>query len=98
MSHLLEQLDAEVSAVAGAVRRSLVQITNGRHGAGAGTIWHSEGLILTNAHVVRRPSLQVTLSGGRSLPAQLLAHSKALDLAALSIDARDLPVLRLGRC
>jgi serine protease Do len=97
LSQLLQQLNAELSSVAQAVRRSLVQITNGRHGAGAGTIWHPDGLILTNAHVVGRRSLKVTLPDGQSLPARLLAHDKSLDLAALSINARDLPAVELGR-
>lgn len=96
MSGLLKQLDAEVSGLAEIVGRSLVQILNGRRGSGAGTIWHPEGLILTNAHVVGRRSLRVTLPDGQTLPARLLAHSKSLDLAALSVDASRLPTIELG--
>ncbi len=90
-------LNAEMSAVIERVRHSLVEIYNGHGGVGAGTIWHAEGLIVTNAHVVGRQRLQVTLPDGRTLPARLLAHDAALDLAALRVDAADLPTIQLGR-
>jgi serine protease Do len=93
---ILQQLNTDLSALSDGVRRSLVQIRNGRRGSGAGTIWHSDGLILTNAHVVGRRSLRVTLPDGRTLPARLLAHSRGLDLAALSVEAAALPTIELG--
>lgn len=96
MSDLLRQMNAEVAGLTEAVGRSLVQIRNGRRGSGAGTIWHPEGLILTNAHVVGRHSLRVTLPDGGTQPARLLAHSKDLDLAALSLDVTGLPTIELG--
>jgi S1-C subfamily serine protease len=78
------------------VHRSLVYISNGR-GAGAGTIWHADGLIVTNAHVVQgRQHLQATLPDGRRLPARLLAADPDRDLAALSVDASDLPTIEIG--
>lgn len=68
-----------MACVAEKARRGLVQVRNGRRGAGAGTIWHPDGLILTNAHVARNRSLQVTLPDGRTLPARLLAHDRGND-------------------
>ena len=94
--NVLQQLNAEMAAVVQEVRRGLVQIHNGKHGVGAGTIWHPEGLVLTNAHVIRRRNLQVTLPDGRSLSARVLAHDPHLDLAALAVNAHDLPTIRLG--
>lgn len=96
MTEFLQQLSAEMSGIVADVRRSLVQITNGRHGAGAGTIWHSDGLILTNAHVVKSRSLRVVLANERTLPARLLAHDRNRDLAALGVEAADLPTIELG--
>jgi S1-C subfamily serine protease len=93
---LLQRLSEEVAGVADGVRRSLVQIRNGRRGTGAGTIWHADGLILTNAHVVGRRGVRVVLPDGRTLPARLLARSKRLDLAALSVEAAGLPTIKLG--
>jgi serine protease Do len=96
LSELLQELNAEMAGVVEGVRRSLVQIQNGRHGAGAGTIWHPDGLILTNAHVVGRRNLRVTLPGAGAVPARLLAHATDLDLAALAVEAHDLPTIELG--
>jgi serine protease Do len=97
VSDLLQQLNLEMSAVVENVRCSLVQITNGRRGAGAGTIWHADGLIVTNAHVVGRRSLRVTLPDGRTLPVRLLARDASRDLAALAVDATGLPTSELGQ-
>ncbi len=96
MATILEQLSGEMADVATGVRRSLVQIRNGRQGAGAGSIWHPDGLIVTNAHVVGSRELEVTLPDGRDLSARLLAHDRSLDLAALSVDADGLPAIDVG--
>jgi serine protease Do len=97
MSDIIQQLNDELAAVVHHVRRGLVQITNGQGGAGAGTIWHSDGLIVTNAHVVSgRGHLNVTLQTGQTFPAQVLVSDSALDLAALSINASDLPTIDIG--
>jgi serine protease Do len=96
VSDLLRRWNNEMAAVVGGVSRSLVQVRNGRNGAGAGTIWHPEGLILTNAHVVRLHSIHVVLPDGRTLPARVLAHDRDLDLAALGVDATVLPAIDLG--
>ncbi|MBI5301054.1 MAG: trypsin-like peptidase domain-containing protein [Chloroflexi bacterium] len=96
MANVVTQLNAEMSdAIAGA-RRSLVEIRNGR-GAGSGIVWRSDGLIVTNAHVVAgRHHLNVILPDKREFPARVLALDTQHDLAALAIDARDLPAIELG--
>ncbi len=96
MSDLLQQLNAEMATIVEGVWHSMVHIHNGRGGAGAGTVWHPDGLILTNAHVAGRRSLKVTLSDGRTLPARLLAYDATHDLAALAVDAIGLPAIELG--
>jgi len=94
--NLLGDLNAEMDGVIEAARRCLVEIGNGR-GNGAGTIWHPDGLIVTNAHVIAgRRSLRVTLADGRTFPAQVLAQDRDLDLAALAIQASGLPTIDLG--
>jgi serine protease Do len=93
---VLEQLNGALSGIVAEVCRSVVQVRDEARGAGAGTIWHADGLIVTNAHVARHGPLKVALYDGRVLPAQLIARDDARDLAALSIDARDLPTIRVG--
>lgn len=96
MSNLLQQLNDEISALITKVGRSLVKVGNNRNGAGAGTVVHADGLILTNAHVVHHGSIEVILSDQRKLPAQILAYDPELDLAALSVNAHHLATIELG--
>jgi S1-C subfamily serine protease len=96
MTNILQQLNSEMASVVTEVQRSLVQISDGRGGAGAGTIWHSDGLIVTNAHVVARGPVTVTLADGREFSAGLLARDTDRDLAALSIEAQGLPTIEPG--
>jgi len=95
-SQLLNSLNQELSTIVDTSRKSLVQIHSGRNGAGAGTILHASGLVVTNAHVVKKNRPQITLWDGRQLRGRLLAVDKKTDLAALSIEADNLPVIELG--
>ena len=70
MTTLVQELNTELAGVVGDVGRSLVQIQAGTQGAGAGTIWHPYGLVLTNAHVASQGALQVTVPGRPALPCQ----------------------------
>jgi serine protease Do len=90
------QLNSDLANVTAQARRSLVQVRTDRRGAGAGTIWHPQGLIVTNAHVVGRGPLKVELPDGRTLPAQILAADPERDLAALRVEADGLPAIRLA--
>ncbi len=96
MTNILQELNAEMAGVVRKTRDSLVRITNGQSGVGAGTVWSSEGLIITNAHVVQRASPTVVLPDGRSLPARVLAHDPQRDLALLSVKANGLTAMSLG--
>lgn len=84
-STFLEDLNADMADVVKLVQRSLVQIRDGRRGAGAGVIWRRDGLIITNAHVVHRESPEVILSDGTTTSAEVLALDRELDLGALRI-------------
>jgi serine protease Do len=66
-------------------------------GVGSGFIIESNGLILTNAHVVEGANtIYVTLTDKREYKAKLLGMDKRTDMAVVKIDARDLPKLPLG--
>jgi S1-C subfamily serine protease len=92
----LQQLNDEISALITKVKQSVVKVGNNHNGAGAGTVLHADGLILTNAHVVQHGSIEVTLSDNRKLPVRILAYDPELDLAALSVEAHHLASLELG--
>lgn len=71
-----------------------------RTSTGSGFIVDQAGHILTNAHVVGDPErllrIDIALPDGRSLEARHVASDHAFDLAALQVEARDLPVAPLG--
>ena len=101
MNELLRQFSTGIASVGERVLPAVVQIRNGRSGAGTGTIWHSDGLIVTNAHVVMsrtvsQAALTVQLADGREFTPQLVAVDPERDLALLQIDAQALPTVELG--
>ena len=64
---------------------------------GSGFIVESNGIILTNSHVVEdAESLTVRLMDGREFDAKVLGHDEQTDIAVLHIDATGLPSARLG--
>jgi serine protease Do len=64
---------------------------------GSGFIISSDGLILTNAHVVRDAKrVTVKLYDRRELRAKVLGSDPVTDIAVLKIDAHSLPTVRLG--
>jgi S1-C subfamily serine protease len=67
-------------------------------GGGSGFIISSDGLILTNKHVVSDTgaSYTVLLNNGQTYPAKVLARDPSQDLAVLKIDATGLPTVSLG--
>jgi serine protease Do len=81
----------ELATVAARLRRSTVQVRGRGPGGGSGVIWRPDGLIITNAHVARGPRATVELWDGRVLAATVTARDPQRDLAALAVDASDLP-------
>jgi len=73
---------------------SLVVVRGHRFGAGAGIVWDSNGLILTNNHVVGRHLPIVVLQNDQEYESRLLARDPDVDLALLSIDATHLTPLK----
>ncbi|HXY20435.1 MAG TPA: trypsin-like peptidase domain-containing protein [Gemmatimonadales bacterium] len=67
-------------------------------GLGSGFIVSSDGMIITNQHVVTgADSIVVTLRDGRTFPARLLGEDARTDVAVVKIDGGDFPVARIGR-
>ena len=68
-----------------------------QQGAGSGFIISPDGQILTNHHVVGDADrVTVKLNDGREFTAKTIGTDQPSDIAVIKIDAKDLPVLRLG--
>lgn len=67
-------------------------------GGGSGFIITSDGLIVTNKHVVADSAAQysVILSDGRKFAAKVIAADPFVDVAFIKISAQNLPVVTLG--
>lgn len=68
-----------------------------QRGTGSGFIISSDGLILTNAHVVEgADELRIRLTDNREFMGKVLGLDKKTDIAVVKIEAKDLPVLKIG--
>lgn len=69
-------------------------------GTGSGFVVRADGYVLTNNHVVDaavdQGTITVIRSDGTRLGAKIVGRNTSYDLAVLKVDAKDLPVLRLG--
>ena len=68
-----------------------------RQGEGSGFIVSPDGYILTNAHVVAdADEVTVRMTDRREYTAKIVGMDRRTDVAVLKIDAKDLPVVRIG--
>ncbi|MBU1534805.1 trypsin-like peptidase domain-containing protein [Myxococcota bacterium] len=101
---LVEKLKPSVVHIATSTGRGNPYLLKRYHGTrdsgslGTGIIISTDGLILTNYHVIRGASrIRVTLSDGRKFPAFLKGRDPLTDVALIKIDGVDnLPVATLG--
>ncbi|MDD0815608.1 Do family serine endopeptidase [Curvibacter sp. HBC28] len=67
-------------------------------GQGSGFIVSEDGLILTNAHVVKgAKEVTVKLTDRREFRAKVLGADPRTDVAVIKVEAQHLPVVRMGR-
>ncbi len=94
----------DVEALAARARKSLVVVSYSdrdgkRTGLGTGFVISADGLIATNLHVIgdARPITVELADGGKQYPVTTVhASERALDLAIIKVEAKDLPALELG--
>ncbi|MPM67269.1 hypothetical protein SDC9_114191 [bioreactor metagenome] len=66
-------------------------------GEGSGFIVSADGLVLTNAHVVKdADTVTVKLTDRREFRAKVLGADPKTDVAVLKIDAKNLPTVKMG--
>ena len=82
----------------GALLATLSNRTTGQEiKSGSGFIFHPDGYILTNNHVVAGSAGQITvIFSGTRMPARLLATDPKTDLALLKIPGSNFPILPVG--
>ena len=83
-------IGSSVSSVAEWLRRITVRVIGSGGSQGSGVVWHSDGLIMTNAHVAIAALHEVELPDGTRLEASLVARDPKIDLAALAVNAHNL--------
>ena len=89
------EVSADTANVAEELLNTVVLVRSGR-GSGSGVIWDSDGLIVTNNHVVHGENAGVVLRDGTRLAAHVVARDPGHDLAALRVEAHGLPAARIG--
>ena len=68
-----------------------------QRGTGSGFIISSDGVILTNAHVVEgADEIRIRLTDNREFSGKVLGLDKKTDIAVVKIEAKNLPVLKIG--
>lgn len=78
-------------------RRSPPQEEDQPRGVGSGFILTSDGMIMTNAHVVEgADEVLVTLTDKREFKAKIIGADKRSDVAVVKIEATGLPAVKVG--
>ena len=66
-------------------------------GMGSGVIVEEDGIIITNAHVVRNAQkIGIQLHGGKKMDATVIGMIKGLDIAVLELKEKDLDPITIG--
>lgn len=92
---IVNQIETELVAISQQLRSLTVEIINYRSG-GSGVIWSRDGLIVTNAHVVRSSQVKVKLEDNTIVSGTVIARDNRRDLAAIKINTNQLPVPIVG--
>ena len=82
-------IGSSLGGVADWLRQITVRVGS-REAHGSGVVWHSDGLIVTNAHVATGQTHDVEFADGRTLEGWVVAKHPKLDIAALAVPANRL--------
>jgi serine protease Do len=88
-------MSSNVNGLSELLRQAVVEVRSGDSGSGTGIIWGGAGLVVTNAHCIRKgASLQVD-AAGKWREAHALAYHPDHDLALIAAPSVSGPLLEL---
>jgi serine protease Do len=88
--------EKELSEIAENLCLSNVAIQDSKFGAGSGVIWNQDGIVVTNAHVVKSSTANIQLSDGTVLDGKVIGRDARKDLIALKVNLTDFAYPRIG--
>jgi serine protease Do len=86
---------SNLNGLAELLRQAVVEVRSGDSGSGTGIIWGGSGLVVTNAHCVRRGAPLQVDDGDKWREAHALAYHPHHDLALLAAPSVSGPLLEL---
>jgi serine protease Do len=86
---------SNINALAELLRETVVEVRSGEGSSGTGIIWGGAGLVVTNAHCVRRGSSLEVEASGKWREARTLAYHPHHDLALVAAPSVSGPMLEL---
>lgn len=88
-------VSSNVNGLAELLREAVVEVRSGESGSGTGIIWGGAGLVVTNAHCIRRGAQLQVDAAGKWREAHALAYHPHHDLALLASPSVSGPLLEL---
>jgi serine protease Do len=86
---------SNLNGLAEVLREAVVEVRSGETASGTGIIWGGAGLVVTNAHCIRRGASLQVIAGGKWREARALAYHPHHDLALLAAPSVTGPLLEL---
>jgi serine protease Do len=86
---------SNLNGLAENLQQAVVEVRSGETASGTGIIWGGAGLIVTNAHCIRRGASLQVIAGGKWREAHALAYHPHHDLALLAAPSVTGPLLEL---
>ncbi|HEY3746554.1 MAG TPA: serine protease [Gemmatimonadaceae bacterium] len=86
---------SNLNGLAETLQQAVVEVRSGETASGTGIIWGGGGLVVTNAHCIRRGASVQVIAGGKWREAHALAYHPHHDLALLAAPSVTGPLLEL---
>ena len=86
---------SNLNGLAEGLQQAVVEVRTGETASGTGIIWGGAGLVVTNAHCIRRGVTLQVIAGGKWREARALAYHPHHDLALLAAPLVTGPLLEL---